>query len=371
MPVKNVPFLSFDKINSQTKPQIMKALEECFDSKRYVLGDNVTEFEKAYSKYNQVEHTVGVANGLGALHLSLVALGIKKGDEVILPSNTYIATVLAISYTGATPIFVEPCLGTCNIDPSKIEEKITSKTKVIIPVHLYGQACEMDQIMDIATKYNLFIVEDNAQAQGASFKGKLTGSFGDINATSFYPSKNLGALGDAGAITTNSEAIFNKCLGLRNYGSQKKYYNEVIGFNSRLDELQAAVLNVKLKLMNAWTEERQQIGLWYQEGLKDVNDIVLPEIAEGASHVFHLFTIRTENRNELQEHLRTCSIETLIHYPVPPHLQEAYLELGYQKGDFPIAELIADTTLSLPLFIGMTKDQVDFVCDRIKGFLTL
>jgi dTDP-4-amino-4,6-dideoxygalactose transaminase len=367
----NIPFLSFEKTNEQTKTQIMQAIERCIDSKWYVLGKEVKTFEENYSSYNQVKYTIGVANGLEALHLALLAVGIKKGDEVIVPSNTYIATVLAVSYTGATPVFVEPNIETYNIDVTKIEEKITAKTKAIMPVHLYGQACEMDEVMRIAKKHKLFVIEDNAQSHEASFNGKLTGSFGDLNATSFYPGKNLGALGDAGAITTDSEELYKKCLSLRNYGSQKKYYNEVIGYNSRLDEMQAAVLKVKLNFMNQWTDERRKIGELYTQELKDLNSIFLPTTAAGATHSYHLYTIRTAKRDEVQKYLQEKNIGTLIHYPVPPHLQEAYSHLGYKKGDFPLAEEIANTTLSLPLYIGMKKEEIEFVCKEIKNFFNL
>jgi dTDP-4-amino-4,6-dideoxygalactose transaminase len=363
-----IPFLSFDKINEQTKAQMLTAIERSIDSKWYILGNEVKSFEEQYSNYNHVNHTIGVANGLEALHLALIALDIKAGDEVIVPSNTYIATVLAVSYTGATPIFVEPRNDSYNIDPKKIEEKITSKTKAIMPVHLYGQACEMDEIMAIAKKHNLAVVEDNAQAHGALWNGKITASFGDLNATSFYPGKNLGALGDAGAITTDSPELYKKCQSLRNYGSQKKYYNEVIGYNSRLDELQAAVLKVKLDYMPAWTEGRQQIGAWYNEFLNGIDGIILPKTIAGATHVYHLYTIRTTQRDDLQKFLAENEIGTLIHYPIPPHLQEAYKDLGYKKGDFPIAEEIANTTLSLPLYIGMKKEEVEFVCQSIRKF---
>ncbi len=349
----------------------MKAIEDCVDHKNYVLGKEVKDFESEYSKYNKVKYSLGVANGLDALHLALVSLGITVGDEVIVPSNTFIATVMAISYTGATPIFVEPNIRTYNLDPLKIEEKITSKTKAIVPVHLYGQACQMDLIMAISKKYTLYIIEDNAQAHGATFNAKPTGSFGDVNATSFYPSKNLGALGDAGAITTNAKKIYTTCLALRNYGSHKKYYNKMIGYNSRLDELQASVLSVKLAFMNTWTQERIQLALWYTEELKELTHIVLPHIAKGATHVYHLYTIRTTKRNQLQKYLDSKSIETLIHYPIPPHLQQAFRSLGYKKGDFPIAEKIAETTLSLPLYIGMTREQVAIVSQHIKQFFNM
>lgn len=293
---------------------------------------------------------------------------IGKGDSVIVPSNTYIATWLAVSYVGAEIIPIEPNPKTYNIDPTKIESAIQSNTKAIIPVHLYGQICEMDKIMAIAQKYNLFVIEDNAQAQGTYFKGKISGSWGHINATSFYPGKNLGALGDAGAITTNDEHLAQKAKTIRNYGSQKKYYNEVKGINSRLDELQAAFLKVKLKYLDEWNKERNQIAQWYYDYLNEIDEIILPTIHPDATSNYHLFVIRTPKRNELQEYLHQHQIGTLIHYPVPPHLQEAYKELGYKKGAFPIAEEIADTCLSLPMYPGISKENVEYIAQTIKNF---
>jgi dTDP-4-amino-4,6-dideoxygalactose transaminase len=363
-----IPFVSFSEVNQKIKPEILTAFESFFDSGWYILGDRVKDFEKEYATFNQVSRCVGISNGLDALHIALKVLGIGIGDEVIIPSNTYIATALAVSYVGATPIFVEPNLNTYNIDPSKIEAAITSKTKAIMPVHLCGQACEMEAIMEIAKKHNLKVIEDNAQAQGATFKGKLTGSWGDINGTSFYPGKNLGALGDAGAITTNSEELANEASILRNYGSEKKYHNEVVGHNMRLDECQAAFLSVKLKSLKEWTLQRQEIANWYFEALKDIAHIILPATAMDATHVYHTFVIRTENRDRLQEYLTNNGIGTLIHYPIPPHLQKAYQSLGYKKGDFPIAEKIADTCLSLPMWPGMTQEMVTEIGILIKDF---
>jgi dTDP-4-amino-4,6-dideoxygalactose transaminase len=249
-----------------------------------------------------------------------------------------------------------------------IEAAITSKTKAIMPVHLYGQCCEMGAIMNIAQKHNLFVVEDNAQSQGATYNGQITGSFGHINGTSFYPGKNLGAYGDAGAITTNDEDLYHRANVIRNYGSQKKYYNEIKGINSRLDELQAGFLSIKLKHLNNWSEQRNHIASLYNQMLHEVGDVVTPELANGATSVYHLYVIRTNKRDELQQYLNTHEVGTLIHYPLPPHLQEAYQELGYQKGDFPLAETIADTCLSLPLFPGLTDEQVEQVCNTIKQF---
>jgi dTDP-4-amino-4,6-dideoxygalactose transaminase len=355
-------------MHSAIKAEMQEAFERVYDSYWYVMGSSVTQFEKDYANFNQTQYCVGLSNGLDALHLALKACGVGVGDEVIVPSNTYIATVLAVSYVGATPIFVEPNINTYNIDPSKIETALTSRTKAIMPVHLYGQACEMTQIMSIAEKYKLFVIEDNAQSQGATYNNKLTGSWGHVNGTSFYPGKNLGALGDAGAVTTNSDELAQKIKVLRNYGSQKKYYNEVIGHNMRLDELQAALLSVKLKYLNDWTKQRQQIAAWYDEALIGVGDLVLPTVATGATHVYHLYVIRTQKRDTLQNYMNENGIGTLIHYPIPPHLQEAYKHLLYKKGDFPIAEELAETALSLPLWPGMKKEEVLFVCNCIKCF---
>ena len=363
-----IPFLSFDYMHQQVKADIQSAFNDVFDSNLFILGNKVKFFEESYAKFNKANYCIGVGNGLDALIISLRALDIGVGDEVIVPSNTYIASLLAISAVGAKPVLVEPRIDTYNINPDLIEVAITKKTKAILPVHLYGQACEMDNILAIAIKYNLVIIEDNAQSQGASFNGLQTGIFGSINGTSFYPGKNLGALGDAGAITTNDKNLYNKALSLRNYGSQKKYYNEVKGYNSRLDEMQAAFLSVKLNYLNEWNENRQEIANLYIRLLKNTPEIILPKIAEGATSVFHLFVIRTNKRDKLQAYLAEKGIGTVIHYPVPPHLQEAYKEFGYKKNDFPIAEEIADTCLSLPIYPGLTEENVKFVSKAIIEF---
>lgn len=364
-----IPFLSFASRNKDIKNEILTVFESFFDSESYVLGRCTSEFEQNYAKFSEAAYCVGVGNGLDALQLALVSLGIGSGDEVIIPSNTYIATVLAVSYVGATPIFVEPNINTFNINPNLIENAITPKTKAILPVHLYGQACEMDKIMIIAQKYKLWVIEDNAQAHLATFQGKKTGSFGDINATSFYPSKNLGAFGEGGAITTNNLNLYNKCKMLRNYGSKERYYNELIGFNKRIDECQAAFLNVSLGYLNKWTEERKRIAAWYDYYLSGIKGITLPIVEKGASHVYHLYVIRTPKREQLQRYLSSKNISTLIHYPIPPHLQLAYKHLGYKKGDFLIAEELADTCLSLPIFLGMEEWQVKHVAHEISTFL--
>ncbi len=363
-----IPFLSFENVNRQIKPEILSAFEIFFDRGQYILGENLKKFENDYAEYNEVKYCVGISNGLDALHISLKALGVGGGDEVIVPSNTYIATVLAASYVGAQPIFVEPDINTYNIDPEKIERAITQQTKVIMPVHLYGQCCEMEQIMQIAKNHDLYVVEDNAQSQGASYKNKFTGSWGNINGTSFYPGKNLGALGDAGAITTNDESLAHSAATLRNYGSQKKYFNDVIGFNMRMDECQAAFLSVKLNYLKEWTQQRKQIARWYDQHLSDMDGIILPKTAVDASHVYHVYMIRTQLRDELKFFLSTKGVGTLIHYPVPPHLQKAYSFLNYKEGDFPIAEEIANTCLSLPLWPGMHEDQVAYIANEIRIF---
>lgn len=359
-----IPFLNFQPMHEQIRLEMQKAFNEVYDSYWYVMGDKLQDFESSYATFNQTKYAVGVSNGLDALILALEAFNVGKGDEVIVPSNTYIASVLAITSVGALPVFVEPRIETYNINPELVEEKITSKTKAIMPVHLYGQACEMDQIMKIAEAYNLFVVEDNAQAHGSSYNGKLTGSFGQANGVSFYPGKNLGALGDAGAVTTDHEEIAEKIKALRNYGSQKKYHNEYIGLNRRLDELQAALLSIKLKYLKDWTNERKQIAKWYDERLQN-SGLVLPKMASNANHVFHLYVVRTEKREALQDYLNQNGIGTLIHYPIPPHLQKAYKHLGYKKGDFPIAEELADTCLSLPLWVGIEKEDINKVSETL------
>lgn len=363
-----IPFLSFLGMHPSLKESMQDTFAQFYDSNWYVLGEFTKKFEKEYAEWNQVNHCVGVSNGLDALVLSLKALGIGEGDEVLVPSNTYIATWLAVSYVGANPIPVEPDIRTYNICPRMAEEAITPKTKAIMAVHLFGQACEMDSIKDLSKKYNLFVIEDNAQAHGATYLGKKTGSWGHINGTSFYPGKNLGALGEAGAVSTDDATLSHKVQVLRNYGSHKKYYNEVPGYNMRIDELQAALLGVKLPYLEKWTQERQKIAYIYNQQLGNIGDLILPFTIENASHVYHLYVVRTKKRDELQDYLTNRGIGSMIHYPVPPHLQQAYSSLGYQKGDFPIAEEIAETCLSLPLWPGMTTEQVLEVAASIMDF---
>ena len=310
---------------------------------------------------------VRFGNGLDALFLALKALGVGAGDEVIVPSNTYIATALAVTYVGATPVFVELDIRTFNIDPTRIEEAITEKTKAIMPVHLYGQPCDMDPIMEIAKKNGLFVVEDCAQAHGATYKGKVIGSFGDAAGFSFYPGKNLGALGDAGATVTNNEELAKKVRALGNYGSDYKYHHIYKGNNSRLDELQAAFLAAKLPHLNRMNEERRRIAQKYIDGIKN-EEVILPYIPEYANPVWHIFGIRCKRRDELEKFLNDAGIGTNKHYPIPMHLQECYKDLGFKEGDFPVAEEISATELSIPMYYGMTDEEVQYVIDKVNEF---
>ena len=364
----NIPFLSFEPQHAPLRDAMTAAFSRVYDSYWYVLGEEVKQFEQEYAAFNQVAHTVGVANGLDALVLALRVLGVGPGDEVIVPSNTYIATWLAVTQVGATPVPVEPDPATSNLDPALIAAALTPRTRAIMPVHLYGQACRMTEIMALAAQHNLYVVEDNAQAQGAAFAGGTTGSFGHVNGTSFYPGKNLGALGDAGAVTTNDAGLAHKVQVLRNYGSQQKYYNEVVGYNSRLDELQGALLRVKLPHLPEWTRQRQQVAVWYSQHLAGIANLRLPAVAEGATHVYHLYVVHTPQRAALQQHLTAQGIGSMIHYPVPPHLQQAYQGLGFAPGRFPIAEELANTCLSLPMWPGMTEAHVAAVAGAIRAF---
>ena len=361
-----IPLLNLEGLHSPIRRDLNNAFLQVLDSNCLVMGESLSNFEKEYAEWNEVKHCVGISNGLDALTLSLKVLGISEGDEVIVPSNTYIASVLAVTNVGATPVFVEPKLETANLNPELIETAITSKTKAIMPVHMYGQACEMEEIMRIANNHRLFVIEDNAQSHGASHNGKMTGSIGHINATSFYPGKNLGALGDGGAITTNDDDLAEKIRILRNYGSRVKYKNEVVGSNNRLDELQAAFLRIKLSKLDEWTKDRQRIGTKYNELLMGVPGVELMHVAEKSTHSYHLYVIRTASRSGLQEELSQAGIGSLIHYPIPPHLQECYQYLGYKKGDFPIAEKLSREVLSLPLFVGLDEESVINVCKTIK-----
>ena len=332
----------------------------------YIMGAELEKFEQEFATYVGSRYCVGLASGLDALWIAFRVLGIGTGDEVIVQGNTYIASVMGITINGATPIFVEPD-EYYNIDVSKIEEKITERTKAILVVHLYGQASNMRSIMEIANKHHLRVVEDCAQSHGAFFESRTTGTFGDIGCFSFYPSKNLGAFGDAGAITTDNEELAKKIRVFRNYGSEKRYYNQVVGANSRLDEIQAGLLRVRLSHMQEIEAEKKKTCLRYLQEIKN-DSILLPQIREGATHIWHQFVVRTNRRDELIDYLKEKQIGTIIHYPIPPHLSEAYAYLGYRKGSLPITEEYADTVLSIPLYNGMTQDEQTQVIEAINSF---
>lgn len=350
--------------HDQIRQQIEAAITRVIDSSWYILGREVEMFENQFADYCNVKHCIGVGNGLDALHMILRGYDIGSGDEVIVPANTYIATVLAINYSGATPVFVEPDERTYNINPALIEKAITPKTKAILCVHLYGQPADMEPIVAIAAKYNLKVIEDAAQAHGAMYKMEKVGNLGDAAGFSFYPSKNLGALGDGGCVTTNDATLAERIKSLRNYGSVKKAYNAYKGFNTRLDEIQAAVLRVKLDYLDMWNLERRKIAMFYLEGLKNTN-LTLPFVPDFTEPVWHLFVIRSLNRDKIQLKLNSANIGTLIHYPLPPHLQEAYKDMNLTKGSFPITENIANQILSLPIWVGLAEDELRQIVDII------
>jgi len=343
-----VPFLDLRAAYLELKPEIDAAIARVLDNGWYILGEEVEVFEAEWATYCEAKHSVGVGNGLDALHLALLACGVGAGDEVIVPSHTFIATWLAVSQCGAIPVPVEPDERTYNINPDLIENAITPRTKAILPVHLYGQPADLSRILAIARKHGLRVVEDAAQAHGARYKGKRIGAHGDVVCWSFYPGKNLGALGDGGAITTDNDEIADRIRVLRNYGSRVKYVNKVKGFNSRLDPLQAAVLRVKLRVIDEWNERRSKIAAEYLKLLADNSKVTLPYVPEWAEPVWHLFVVRHPERDTFQQQLTEAGIGTMIHYPIPPHMQEAYADGGFPVQSFPIAESLASSVISLP-----------------------
>lgn len=361
-----VPFLDMKAPYLELKGELDAAYQRVMESGWYVLGKEVEAFEQEFAEYCGVKHCIGVGNGLDALYLVLKAWGIREGDEVIVPANTYIATWLAVTYAGAKVVPVEPDERTYNIDPNKIEVAITEKTKAIIAVHLYGQPANMPAIDAIAKKHNLKVLEDAAQAHGAKCYGKKVGGLGDAAGFSMYPGKNLGALGDAGVVTTNDNETADKIRVLRNYGSRVKYHNEVIGHNSRLDELQAALLRIKLRYLDEWNDRRTQVAQKYLYELIDNKEIIIPYIPKWSEPVWHLFVILTKQREELQIKLADNGIGNLIHYPIPPHLSGAYKECGWAKGTFPISERLAEEVLSLPMGPHMMAGQVNLIISSLK-----
>jgi len=364
-----ISFLDLKGINTQYRAELIEACARVIDSGWYIQGNECKEFDKEFAEYCGTKYAIGVANGLDALILILRAykeMGVMgDGDEVIVPSNTYIASILAISQNNLVPVLVEPRLDTYLLDPAKIEEKITLKTKAILPVHLYGQTCEMDKINEIAKKYNLKVIEDSAQSHGAYLGDKRSGNLGDASGFSFYPGKNLGALGDGGAVTTNDEELANAIKALGNYGSHKKYENLYKGINSRLDEMQAAMLRVKLRYLDNEVEKRREIANYYLENIKN-DKLILPTVRIEDNHVWHLFIIRTNKRNELQKYLLDNGIQTLIHYPLPPHKQKAYTE--WNNDSYPISEQIHDEVLSLPISGVQSLEDTKKIVQIINNF---
>lgn len=372
MAIKTTTTIPMLDLKAQHKPlsdKIKNALKEILDSGRFILGQNVESLEKEIASYHNTEYAVGLASGTDALHLSLKALGIKEDDEVITTPFTFIAAAEAITYDGAIPVFVDIKRGTLNIDPAKIEEKLTSKTKAILPVHLFGQPTDMEEIMDIAGKHNLKVIEDCAQAFGAKYKNAAVGSVGDTGCYSFYPSKNLGAYGDGGMLTTNNPEICEKVKLLRNHGITGAYQHEFIGFNSRLDEIQAAILRIKLKHIDTYNQKRRDLAKLYTSTIGDV--VECPVELPDRRHVYHQYTIRSSRRDEIRNAFKDNSISSVIYYPLPIHLQEAFKYLGYKEGDFPESEAAAKEVLSLPIYPEMELEKVEFVCEVILKALKI
>ena len=362
-----IPFVTFRPMERELNDDIRTAFDRVFTRSWYIEGVEDEAFEKAFAEYCGTKYCVGVGNGLDALMLALKALGIGEGDEVIVPSNTYIATALAVTYVGATPVFVEPDIRTFNIDPALIEAAITGRTKAIMPVHLYGQACDMDPIMAVAKKYGLKVVEDCAQAHGATYKGQKIGSFGDAAGFSFYPGKNLGALGDAGAVVTDDKELADKIRALGNYGSDYKYHHIYLGNNSRLDELQAAFLAAKLPLLENMNAERRRVAKLYTEGINNPK-VITPYVNPDCVPVWHIYGIRCAERDALEKYLNDKGIGTNKHYPIPMHMQECYKDLNIPQGALPVAEEISATELSIPMYYGMTDEEIQYVINAINEF---
>jgi dTDP-4-amino-4,6-dideoxygalactose transaminase len=364
----NVPILDLKPAYEELRTELDAAYRRVMESGWLLLGRELDAFEREYAASVGTKHCVGVANGLEAMQLVLMALGIKEGDEVIVPSHGYIATFLAVTHVGATPVPCEPDPHTYNIDPTKIAALITPQTKAILPIHLYGQTADMGAINVIAKKQGLFVLEDAAQSHGAQWNGKAAGALGNAAGVSFYPSKNLGAMADGGAVTTDDDVLADKLRHLRNYGSKVRYQNEYLGLNSRLSELQAAFLRAKLPKLDEWNQRRAALARRYLEQLRGVGDLVLPFVPPWSVPVWHLFVIRTAQRDALQKHLAARNVGTQIHYPVPPHLSRAYAASGWKRGDFPLAETFADQVLSLPIGPHTTGEQVDYVCKSVRDF---
>lgn len=361
-----INFLNLHKINERFRNEIDERITQVLDSGWYILGEQVRVFEKNFANFCGVKHCIGCANGLDALNLIIKAYGFSTGDEIIVPANTYIASILAISQNGCKPVLVEPDINTYNINPDLIEEKITENTKAIMVVHLYGQAVEMEKIWQLAKKYNLKVIEDSAQAHGTIYKGKRAGNLGDASGFSFYPGKNLGCMGDGGCVTTNDDELAYRIRAIANYGSDYKYHHIFKGTNSRLDEIQAAVLDIKLKHLDEDNKRRREIAKFYRENIKNPN-IILPQLKEEENHVWHIFAVRVNDRDKLKKYLEDNGIETNIHYPTAPHKQECYKELEHLS--FPVSEKIHKQVLSLPISPVLTRNEVMQVVEVINGYL--
>lgn len=372
----HIPFLDLKAQYQKIKSEINTAISEVLESTSFILGEPVHEFESAFAKMHEVKHCIGLSSGTDGNHIALWALGIGSGDEVIVPANTFIATAWGATLCGAKPVFVDCHPESYNIDPEKVEQVITSKTKAIVAVHLYGQPADIDPLKEIAEKYNLYLIEDAAQAHLAEYKGKKVGGLGISASFSFYPGKNLGAYGEAGAVTTNDDDLAEKFRMIRNHGSVKKYTHVLLGHNYRMESIQGAVLKVKLKYLAEWTEERRRVASKYKELLADLEEIKLPVEMTYAKHVYHLFVIqvnskpdkRQEIRDKLQKFLSENGIETGLHYPIPLHLQPCFKSLGYRKGDFPVAEQLAESGLSLPIYPELTNEQIEYISEKIREF---
>lgn len=363
-----VPFVDLKAQYASLKHEVMPAVESLVESSRFILGPAVTSFERSFADAHRMKHCVGVGSGTDALHIVLLALGIGSGDEVIVPANTFIATAEAVSLTGATPVFADVDPRTYTLDSGSLAKVITPRTKAIIPVHLFGQSASMDEIMHIANRKRIPVLEDACQAHLATYKGQFVGHFGVAAAYSFYPGKNLGAYGEAGAVTTNDDALSDRLRVLRDHGQTQKYHHAVWGLNYRLDALQATVLNVKMPHLPAWNSARREHAARYNELLQGVGDVVTPYERPGSTHVYHLYVIQTAHRDALQQHLQSKGISTGLHYPIPLHLQDAYAHLGWKNGDFPVSEQIATRGLSLPMYAELRDEQINYVCSAIRDF---
>jgi dTDP-4-amino-4,6-dideoxygalactose transaminase len=364
-----VPFLDLKPQLNEVDKNVQKALTALMKRSDFILGQDVKDFENAFARYVDAKYAVGLNSGTDALFLGLLSLGVGPGDEVIVPTFTYIASAFAVSYTGAKPVFSDIDEKTFNIDVKKVEPLITRNTKAIMPVHLYGQSADMDPLRKLAAKHNIRIIEDAAQAHGTEYKKRKVGALGDLGCFSFYPTKNLGALGDAGMAVTNDEQVFEKLMKLRDYGRKTRYEHSSIGYNSRLDSIQAVFLKERLRRLDQWNKKRIEAASLYKKYLMDIDKIVLPHEDASGKHVYHIFAIRIQNRDRIQEVLRKKGVTAMVHYPVPLHLQEVYKSLGYKKGDFPVAERISHEVLCLPIFPHIKKQQIKFVADKIKEWI--